>query len=321
MLGEACALAAAMTWAVSLILFKQSEAVSPLAMNLFKNTVASALLLVTLLVSGGSLLVAHSGEDWARIVVSGVFGIAICDVLIFMALRRLGAGLLAVVDCCYAPVIVLFSLLVLGEQPGGLSFALGALLVVGGVLLATTERLPQLEGDPPPRGHGRAAGVVMGVVGIVFMALGVVIVKPVLEGSGLVEITLLRLLAGLVVQFVWATLVPSQREALAVFRTRSVWKTLLPASVLGSYVAMLFWLGGFKWADASVASVLNQLSAVFTMVLAWVFLGERLSGRRALGALAAVVGAALILGGGEADPAPPPPSVPAAVVSATPVTR
>jgi len=74
-----------------------------------------------------------------------------------------------------------------------------------------------------------------------------------------------------------------------------VWRTLVPASVLGSYVAMLLWLGGFKWASASTASVLNQLSTVFTIVLAWIFLGERLSLRRALGAALAVAGALLVL--------------------------
>ena len=37
-------------------------------------------------------------------------------------------------------------------------------------------------------------------------------------------------------------------------RPSAVWRTLVPASVLGSYVSMLLWIGGFKWADASVAS-------------------------------------------------------------------
>ena len=49
MLGEACALGAALCWSVSLILFKSSDEVSPLAMNLFKNVVAIALLTLTLL--------------------------------------------------------------------------------------------------------------------------------------------------------------------------------------------------------------------------------------------------------------------------------
>ena len=152
MLGEACALLAALTWSVSVILFKRSEAVTPLAMNLFKNTVAAALLgltLAALLLSGWTELpLQRSRTDWARLLLSGVLGIAASDTLIFMALRRLGASLLAVVDCIYAPTIVALSVLVLHE-PVPASFLAGGALVVGGVLLTVTERAPAQEQVTP----------------------------------------------------------------------------------------------------------------------------------------------------------------------------
>jgi len=80
-----------------------------------------------------------------------------------------------------------------------------------------------------------------------------------------------------------------------VFRPSATWKTLVPASILGAYVALLLWLGGFKWASASVAAVLNQMSSVFTIVLARMFLGEVVTRRRAIGGAAAVLGAIVVL--------------------------
>ncbi|MCH7994212.1 MAG: EamA family transporter, partial [Planctomycetes bacterium] len=51
--GEICALAAAITWATALVLFKRSgERVPPLPLNLFKNVTALILLVVTLAVMG-----------------------------------------------------------------------------------------------------------------------------------------------------------------------------------------------------------------------------------------------------------------------------
>lgn len=296
--GELCALAAALTWSVSVILFKASESATPQAMNLFKNVVALGLFALTLLVLGEPLPLERSGADWARLLVSGVLGIAIADTLIFMALRRLGASLLAVVDCAYAPTIVGFSVLVLGE-PLEVGFLVGGVLVVGGVLLAVAQRpaaAPE-EGRPDLR-----AGALLGIAGIVAMALGVVIVKPVLEESGLVEVTAFRLLAGVVAQLGWAAAF-REGSTFDVFRERAVWKTLVPASVLGTYVAMLFWLGGFKWASASYAAVLNQLSSVFTIALAWLFLSEELTWRRGIGAGLAVSGALVVL---LAKPVPAP---------------
>ncbi|MEZ4441846.1 MAG: DMT family transporter [Polyangiaceae bacterium] len=286
------ALSAALVWSTSVVLFKRSEAISPQGMNLFKNVVASLLLLATMPLLGLSFDAARSPLDWGRLVLSGVLGIAIADTLTFMALRRLGAGLLAVVDCAYAPTIVVLSVLWLGEQLS-LPFFVGATAVVGGVLVATTERpdrrLPQLEPAD------RRAGVAFGVLGIVSMGIGVVLAKPVLERGALVEVTLVRCLSGVAAQLLWMAALPKHREALQALRPNPAWRSLLPASVLGSYVAMLCWLGGFKWALASTAAVLNQTSSVSTMVLARVWLKEPLSLRRAAGGLVAVIGAITIV--------------------------
>lgn len=288
-LGEACALAAALTWSISVVLFKRSEAISPQGMNLFKNLAATLLLLVTLPVVGVSIDWARGAEDWWRLIVSGVLGIAIADTMIFMALRRLGAARLAVVETVYAPVIVAMSVLWL-DEPIGPRFALGALLVVVGVLIASRRARGVVE--PPVAGLPK--GIALGVGGIAAMAVGVILAKPALERGALVEVTLVRLVAGVVAQLAWIALAPSQRSALLVLRPSPAWRTLVPASVLGSYVAMLLWLGGFKWASASVASVLNQMSTVFTIVLARVVLAEPITKRRALGALAAIAGALVV---------------------------
>src|SRR5690606_17896543 len=150
----------------------------------------------------------------------------------------LGAGRLAVVETAYAPVIVVLSVIWLDERIGP-AFLVGATLVIAGVLVATRRG----NGPVEPPLAGLAGGVALGVGGIAAMAVGVVLAKPVLERGALVEVTLVRLVAGVAGQFVWMALVPSQREALAALRPSQTWKTLLPASVLGSYVAMLFWLG------------------------------------------------------------------------------
>lgn len=297
-LGEICALLAALTWSISVILFKRSEAVSPAAMNLFKNLVALALFGLTWI--GLALAfpetplwpVERTEREWWLLILSGVLGIAISDTLIYMALRRLGASLLAIVDCAYAPTIVLLSVLVLDERLGPY-FALGGALVVLGVGLAVLRRPRAALAGERTRAD-LAWGSLWGVTGICAMAAGVVLVKPILAESHLVEVTSLRLLAGVIAQLCYA-LVLRRWETFRVFRERQVWRTLGPAAVLGTYVAMLFWLGGFKWTEASVAAVFNQLSSVFTIALAWMFLGEALTRRKVLGGAIAIGGALTIM--------------------------
>lgn len=295
MIGELCALGAAFSWSLSVVLFKRSESIGAQGMNLFKNVAAVLLLAVTLPVLGEGIDWQRSSADWWALVVSGVLGIAIADTLVFMALGRLGAGLLAVVECAYAPCVVALSVLFLAETPGP-GFAAGAVLVVGGVGVATSERHPT-ERSAVERlpARERWVGVVLGVAGVVAMAVSIVVAKPALGRGGLVEVMLVRLVAGVAGQMVWMAVAPSQRRALQALKPSPAWRTLVPASLLGSYLSMMLWLAGFKWAAASTASVLNQLAAVFTMVMARVLLGEPLSGRRALGGAVAVAGAVLVI--------------------------
>lgn len=291
MLGPSMALGSALVWAMAVVLYKRSEAVSPQALNLFKNVLSFALLVATLAALGVAPDLDRPPGDWLLLAASGVLGIAVADTLVFVALRHLGAGLLAIVETVYAPCVVLLSVALLGE-PLRAPFLLGGALVVGGVTLAIWD--PTVLRPARSAAH-RRVGIACGVAGILSMATGIVLAKPILETGHLAEVMLARLAFGIVGQLAWLAGDPDRGRVLAVFRPGPVWRTLVPAAVLGNYVAMFLWLGGFKWAPASVAAVLNQMATVFTILLARIFLAEPISPRRALGGATAVAGAVFVL--------------------------
>lgn len=278
--GEVSALLAPLCWSVAVLLYRRAtDLASPAAMTLFKNTFAAALLGLTLLATGDGLPADRSAADWARLCVSGVLGLAVADRLLFEALRRIGAARVALVDLVYAPTVVVLSWLFLGESPTVAFLACGALVVLG-VAIANARR-------DPTRGGTEAVGVLFGLGAIAGTAVGVVLAKPVLEESSLVEVTFTRLVAGVLAQIAWTGL----RAGAEVFRPSPAWWTLVPGAFVGTYLSLLFWLGGFKWADASVAAVLNQMATVYIVVLARVVLGETLTRQQVAGGLVAVVGA------------------------------
>jgi drug/metabolite transporter (DMT)-like permease len=289
-LGEICALVAPMCWSVAIILYRRSsEQADPGAMTLFKNGFAVALLTVTMAVLGIGLPSDRSAADWGRLAVSGVLGLAIVDTLLFEALRRVGAGRLAIVDTIYAPLVVFLAWLVLDERLTPIFFVGGA-TVVAGVALANAEK--------PAEALDRrtlAVGMAFGLAAISGTSIGVVLARPVLRESDLIEVTWTRLTAGVLAQIAWLVLRGRGREVAAAFRPAPVWRTLLPAAFVGTYLSLIFWLGGFKWAEASVAAILNQMATVYIVALAWLVLGEPVSARRMAGGALAVAGALLVL--------------------------
>lgn len=65
---------------------------------------------------------------------------------------------------------------------------------------------------------------------------------------------------------------------------------------------MSMWLAGFKYTDASVASILNETSSIFILVLAAVFLREPLRRRSLLGVGLTFGGVACMLVPGHTGP-------------------
>jgi drug/metabolite transporter (DMT)-like permease len=76
--------------------------------------------------------------------------------------------------------------------------------------------------------------------------------------------------------------------------TRSDWRWLLVATAVGGIAAPAFLMWGLSRSDAATASLLLNLEAVFTAVLAWLAFGEATSRRVVLGFLAIFMASALL---------------------------
>jgi drug/metabolite transporter (DMT)-like permease len=293
--GEFSAAFCALVWAFAVILFRRSgESVPPVALNLFKTLVALPLFLLSLPLLGVPLFDGRA-SDWAVLLVSGVLGIAVADSLFFASLNRLGAGRSAIVDCLYSPLVVLCSFVYLDEPLGpGLLVAMG--LMAAAILVGAWQ-----PGAPVPAGTRRAlhVGVGLGVLAMLSMAVAIVLAKPVIDRVDPWWATTVRLTGGAVVLTVQGALPRHRRSVLAVLRPGPVWRVALPAAFLGNYVALIFWILGFKYAQTTVASVLNQLSTIFILVLATIFLREPLTPRKSA-AVAMGVAAGLIVSFGPA---------------------
>ena len=138
-------------------------------------------------------------------------------------------------------------------------------------------------------------GIIFGLIGLIAMALGVIIAKPALERGDLVEVTQVRLIAGVLGHVLWLGVHPKLYSVFQVFRPQPTWRTLFPAAFLGAYLSMLLWIGGFKWANASTAAVLNQMATVYTILLARVWLKEPLPAQRIWGCALALMGTLIVL--------------------------
>jgi drug/metabolite transporter (DMT)-like permease len=288
-LGEAMAFSTAVVWAFAVILFKKSgESVHPIGLNFFKNTLATVLFLPTLWIMGATLFRKVAITDYLLLLASGALGIGIADTLFFMSLNRLGAALSAIVDCLYSPFVVGLSFLWLSEIMSVWQL-LGVAMIVSAVLTAVRRT-----GKAPINRRDLIWGVSLGVIAMASMAVGIVMIKPLLDRSPLLWSTQIRLFGGAAILGPLILIHPARRKIMSSIADRASWKYTVPGSFLGAYISMVLWLAGFKYTQASTASALNQTSNIFVFIFAAIFLRETITAIRTIGIIIGVAGAFLV---------------------------
>lgn len=288
--GEILSVVAAIQWALALVLFRKSgEKVHPIALNTFKDVLALLLYLPTMYIAGEKLFIDVPASDYWLMMASGAIGIAIGDSLLFWSLNMLGAGAYALVSSMYSPSIILLAFIFIGERLEPVQI-LGAVLIVASVLEATRT----VDGDKVVDRKTRLLGVAMGFSGVLAMAIGVVMIKPLLETAPLFWAVEVRLAGGVLALFVILALHPRRKAILGSLLVRSHRGVTIVSSVIGGFTAMACWLGGIKLTQASIASALNQTYTVFTLIFAAFILRERITPLRVAAILTALVGALMV---------------------------
>jgi len=292
LMGEMLALSCAVLWAYAVILFRKSAvSLDPLAMNLFKSVLIAPLILAAALLWGDlGTLSSATRTDVILMTVSAVLGLYIADTMLFLSLKMIGASIPFITSCLYAPAVMLGASLFLSEKLTVFSIV-GAGIIVAGILLVSTDKFYINEGVSKKT---LVLGTLIAAGNSLMAAAGTVMIKIPLEHLGVFEVTFFRMIIGLIPLILHVHLAGMWSEVRKTFSPSPAWRYLIPASVIGTYISMLMWVAGIKYADAHTASILNQTSPIFGIVFAAVLLDEKLSVRKLAGVTAAFGGIVLV---------------------------
>lgn len=288
-LGELFSLLSALAWAIGVILYRQlGAALPPMQLNFLKNALVLGMLLPALpLVHGAGVPDLPASHVWLALA-SGAIGIGIADTLYFRALNALGAGRMGVLGNLYSPFVIALGYAFLGERLAPVQLAGFAVVSIGVALAAWPRR--GADGRPV---HA-LRGLAYAVASIALMAVAVVMIKRVLEAQPLLWVTAIRMVGALAVMAGLAALT-GQARPLWPARGTVPWRRLALAAFVGQCLAMVLWLAGYKFTQASVAAILNETASVFILVLAALWLKEPLTRRGVAGVVLTMAGVALLL--------------------------
>jgi drug/metabolite transporter (DMT)-like permease len=294
-MGILLGLTAAVCWGVSDFVARfASRRVGSYRVSFFIQTIGFSVLTFFLWVTGnlGRLWNAHGWHGWAWGVAAGVLN-AVCSVLFYHSLEIGTLAVVAPISASYPALTVTLALLS-GERFSVWRGAGIASTFLGVVLTATS---PMPENDASGKGqatgkkrHTLSQGVGWAILaalsfGVLFWILGF---RAVPALGGLASVWVIRTVTGLALGIV---ALPA-RQSLKLPRG-TVWWLLATVGVLdtSAFLANNFAL---QWGPVSVVTVLASLFSAITVLLACVFLRERLASLQWFGIALILAGVALV---------------------------
>ena len=285
--GDIFAILTALFWSSGVILFQVSGRIlSSLQISLLKNIIGVIGFIGILAVQGNVFPLFTHHELWI-LIISGILGVAVGDLFFLASLRRLGAGLNAIVSTAYSPIIFLLAFFMFGEVISLQAYCGGA-LVIAGILIGTLE-------IPKNRSRRNISwGVFYGFIAQALTAFSVLLLKPIMEIHPVVPIALVRFSTGAVLSIgflAFAKGLPALRETI---KQGFKHPPLIMGSIFGTFLSVIFWLAGFKYTLAGRAAIYNQLSTIFIILMAAIFLKEAMTRRKWLAVTCALSGVLLV---------------------------
>ena len=293
-IGEILSLGSAVIWGFSVSLFKIiGNTTSPYILNPVKNTIGTILFLFTCFFLGNNhFIYPLSMYEYLIIALSGVIGITIADVLFLQSLNILGTSRSSIINTIYSPMVILLAYFILGEQLRTIHF-LGGGLILGSIIY--------LSANPEKKTvENITQGLILGIIAYTLMALGIVIIKPILTRCAdslytQLWIILYRLIPGTLLSYVTMSVMLTNTEIKTQLSDKKIWPVIFLGSFLGTYVGFAMWIVGMAKTSASIASILNQTSTIFIAFFGWLILKERVSTKMMVCFLIALLGAFIII--------------------------
>ena len=286
-MGDLYAVITAVCWSSAVILFDIStKNFTAIQLNVLKNFIGVfGFILTIILFSIPSPN--FSQQDIFTLALSGFLGILIADGLFLESLRKLGSGLSAVVSTIYTPTVFIIAFILFNETINLYSY-IGGVLVLGGITISVFQPAKTI------KKRDVYIGILFGIMANILTAYSVLIIKPIMKNNSVIYVALYRFSIGFIFGILINILKSGIKQVIQKFKQGLTNQYVVFGAILGTYLSVIFWLAGYKYTLAGRAAIYNQLSTVFIIILARIFLKEPMTSNKVIGVSLAILGAIIV---------------------------
>ncbi len=270
---ELAALGSALVWAVSSFMIRtQTAKMSPTAINTIRCAVAGiAYWIILPFGSPVSDLGGLSALTWALLFASVVANITLGDTFSIVALKEIGLSRSMPLTGTFPLATIAFECILLGE-PFDYTLLVGALFVVAGIVFLVRDP-PQLADEARATTGSLKLGLLFAAGASIMWGLGTILLKLAIVDMTILQANSIRM--PMVAVLLLATrIIPTGRAGLRFVDRRAV-LTVAASGLIGMGLGSYLYVSALNGLGPAKAVTLNATYPVFGLILAVLFLGEK----------------------------------------------
>jgi drug/metabolite transporter (DMT)-like permease len=288
--GEFAALATALCWTFTSMAFESAgKRVGSLQVNLIRLVIAFFFLgTLSYFVNGNFMPVGASLDAWFWLLLSGVAGFVIGDLLLFQAFVVIGSRLVMVIMTT-APIFAAFiSQIILGETLSPMAFA-GMFVTISGIMFVLSGKKKKDEDSKV-----RKYGVLLALGGSFGQALGLVLSKYGMKNYSAISSTQIRVIAGIIGFSILFTILRRWDRIFTSLSNIPAMKRITTGAFFGPFMGVTFSLIAVQYTKTGIAATLMATTPVMILIPTRILFKQKIGFREIAGAVTAFAGVALI---------------------------
>lgn len=292
--GSVAMLIGSALYAFSVVAYRsQSKEIRPIAIASIKMWVALAFMIVLLILPLGLDPFSVALDQVMLLAASVILGAVIGDTFYLMSQERIGVSYAFPISMSF-PILTYFLTVIFLAEPLILSRLFGVFIAVGGIIILAREQ----ESDANHQWDSLEirkidwVGIILAILTAVLYATGTTILQVGVEGVDPLSANFIRVVAG---SISFVPLVVVARIKGMPTPTRRATKLVAIAGLFGMAIGSIFYVTGVKYAGAAIASVLSSTAPLWAVPVSIFYLKERLTRLAAIGVIATIAGAILVV--------------------------
>jgi drug/metabolite transporter (DMT)-like permease len=290
MIGEAAALATALLWSWTALLFTSGgRIVGSFAVNQIRLLFGSILIIITHYIMVGDYTVTDQGLY--SLMISGFIGLLAGDLALFKAFTILGARRSMLIMALAPALTSILAYFFLGEILSWIAIG-GIIITLSGIYWVLAE--PKEKQDPI---HGNMTrGIIMAILGAVFQAVGLVIAKHGLNDQQLVPLTatLIRMITAFVASFFLMFFRNQTSTVVRAFHNKKAMLLISLGSIVGPFLGVWLSMVSIKYAQTGIGATIMSTTPILIIPFSIMFHKEKPSWRSITGTIIAVSGIGIL---------------------------